>query len=129
MLMNSSEIEKQFLASWDSVERFFAQNDRDEEYKYLLHMLPLISELRQRGYDKHFRAGQSLHSLVLSRAIKRGLRREQPRVAIEPRPDGSMIIFYYGRETSDPERIELKQLAYCSEIEIALSKLMTHPLD
>src|SRR5689334_9497618 len=33
----------------------------------------LIAELRKRGYDRHFRAGQSLHYFILSRSRKYGL--------------------------------------------------------
>ena len=38
--------------------------------------------MRRRGYDRLFRAGHSLYSLVLSRSAEHGLRREQPFVQI-----------------------------------------------
>ena len=43
-------------------------------------ILDLIAALRQIGYDRKLRAGQSLDAFVVSRSRKHGLRPEQPSV-------------------------------------------------
>jgi hypothetical protein len=55
----SEKIRKEFLDSWDRMESFFEKHHK---------ILELIRNLREFKYDEHLRAGQSMHSLILTRS-------------------------------------------------------------
>lgn len=69
-------LEGEFVRSWDAIESFY-QEDHGE------HFAParaFIRELREAGYDRRLRAGQSMSIMGLSRSRDQGLRDEQPRI-------------------------------------------------
>lgn len=74
---NGNGIEGEFMLSWDSIETFFSESELDGKVE----ILKLIRELRNRGFDKTLRAGQSLYTLVLSRSRRHGLREDQDSVS------------------------------------------------
>ena len=55
--------------------------------------LTFISQLRVKGYDRIFRAGISVMSLVLSRAKHHGLRDDQPCLIFEFGDDNKINIY------------------------------------
>jgi hypothetical protein len=125
--VDPNELEASFAESWGWVERFY----REEllplpSWQWLGGIVPLIGELKARGYDRSLRAGQSLYVLILSRSREHGLRDEQSNVAIEPRSDGSMrltsTLAGVSRRVIHP-RIEL-----CLELERMLETLRNEPV-
>jgi hypothetical protein len=71
-------IEGEFLISWDLLETFFGRVKVDAPRR-----LALIAALRAAGFDRKLRAGQSLTSMLLSRARNHGLADGQPFVRLE----------------------------------------------
>src|SRR5258708_29642903 len=105
------------MASWDGVEKFYFVNffgwgtpkwfellKRDPSeaishedstahqarFKWLEPIQDLIAAMRERGYDRQFRAGQSLYMLVLSRSREHGLRADQPGLRFALNAEGWM---------------------------------------
>lgn len=66
----------EFMQSWDAIEEFYSEDNGD----YFKAARALISALREAGYDRRLRAGQSMASLGLSRSQGQGLRDGQPRL-------------------------------------------------
>ena len=56
-------IEADFVASWDWMERYYTEYMLDQKewgavsLNWLKPMLPFLMQLRQKGYDRKFRAG------------------------------------------------------------------------
>lgn len=71
-------IEGEFLISWDQMETFFGRVKVDAPRR-----LAFIAALRAAGFDRKLRAGQSLTTLLLSRARHHGLADGQPVVRVE----------------------------------------------
>ena len=120
--MSLHEIEDAFAQSWDWIEQFYRDDLLSEEtWRWLGAMPNLISALRQRGYDRTLRAGQSLFILVLSRSREHGLRDNQPFVAIELQRDGSMKLTasVAGKETT----VTRPTTAICTELLGMLERL------
>mgnify|MGYP001119764513 CR=1 FL=1 len=69
-------VEGEFMVSWDGIEKFFDECD-SASFPVKQDVLGLIRAMRAKGYDHHLRAGQSLYSLVLSRARRHGLNGNQ----------------------------------------------------
>ncbi len=67
-----------FLASWGEIEEFYA----DMHFAEARLAEQLVARLRAHHFDRTLRAGQSLLTLLLSRARRHGLRRGQPFVSI-----------------------------------------------
>ena len=79
-------IEGEFIESWRSVTRFYEDlEDRGAD------AVAFVAELKAAGYDRKFRAGVSLFTLMLSRSRRHGLRGDQPYVAADCGPDGLRI--------------------------------------
>jgi hypothetical protein len=70
---NGNPIEGEFIKSWDSMEEFY----RELDFPVKKQVAALMAAMRERGYDRKFRAGQSLLSLILSRSRRHGLRSGQ----------------------------------------------------
>jgi hypothetical protein len=121
-----SIIEKEFAASWDRPEDFFARVAQITD-EGLQVVYDLIVDLKGRGYDKQLRAGTSLFSFILSRSREWGLRREQPRVIIGLKEDGGMAIKY--REGDYWTQAETERFGFTPELQEFLDKLLKHPID
>ena len=63
-------VEGEFILSWDYVEEFY--NRRLSFIPNPDDILRMISQLREKGYDKTLRAGHSMPTLILSRARRHG---------------------------------------------------------
>ncbi|HWA25634.1 MAG TPA: hypothetical protein VG734_08240 [Lacunisphaera sp.] len=67
-------IEGEFLESWDRIEKFFAENS----WPGRQNAMGLVTAMRQAGYDRKLRAGQSMLTLMVSRSRRHGLRAGHP---------------------------------------------------
>jgi len=94
----------EFIESWNSIERFY-----DEiAFPSAPQIRTLIATLRDRGYDRSLRAGQSLWMLVVSRSRHHGLREDQPRIVFWFLADDGMDVYVNGdREKRTHAAIEL----------------------
>jgi hypothetical protein len=70
-------LEREFVKSWNLMEWFFGSG---ETWRKMPDMVEFIAMLRQSGYDRKLRAGQSLGTFMVSRSREHGLRVEQPRI-------------------------------------------------
>jgi hypothetical protein len=108
------------------MEQFFSWHSTLSGGEWLKPMLHLIASLRQQGYDRQFRAGQSMDALVLSRSREHGLRSEQPRVGVVLNPQGGMTVTYYGGSDSHENNIDRVELSL--EVESLLQQLLAYPI-
>ena len=76
-------IEAEFRDSWEGVRGFFERLVEDYPSMQLAPMLLLIDKFRHANLDTRFRAGQSLHFLVISRAKKYGLGLTDPAISFD----------------------------------------------
>ena len=76
-----SKLTEEFKQSWDDIEAFYSKYD-DSDGK----VLSWVQQMRAKGYDSIFRAGQSLYSLMLSRSAHYGLREQQPFIIFDFNP-------------------------------------------
>lgn len=114
-------VEGEFIESWDSIERFYA----DMKYPILPQILNLIGKMRQKGYDKSLRAGQSLWTLILSRSRRHGLRIKQPCIAFQFLENGMDVYISLGED----KKIKFPKIEFNPEIDTLLKKLETMNID
>ena len=101
--------ENEFIKSWDEIEEFYLDLLKYDGWEYVRPILPFLSLLRKKGYDKILRAGQSIHIFTLSRSINHGLKEGQHRIQIEPLSNYKFEIRYHnGIEISN--RVQLNNL-------------------
>jgi hypothetical protein len=84
MERRTEEIKNRFEASWSETELFY--DDLIKNYTGFDRLVPLrqfINKLRKKGKFKYFRLGTSMHTLVISRSVDRGLRLDQKHIKIE----------------------------------------------
>lgn len=111
------------IFSWNWIEQCY-----DSEYfppKSFVQQF--IRPLRRAGYDREFRAGQSLWALMLSRPRPHGLRDEQARIVFELSRGGDAM-----RVTvrNGAEQSTLRTSVFLSdEIHAALNRLLGAPID
>ena len=103
----TAEILDRFIKSWSDTEKFY--DDLITNYRGLEKLKPLrqyISALIQQGEDKYFRAGTSLHMLILSRSVDFGLRKDQKYLKIETIDANDFeVILRNGKEVYQEYRI------------------------
>ena len=76
-------IKQELLKTWDLVESNFKQAITKQQLDLPI-IYTTIMELRKRGFDQKFWAGQSLWSFCLSRSRKSGLETESSGIKIAP---------------------------------------------
>ena len=69
-------LEGEFVRSWDAMEMFFREDGGD----FFENARDFIRTLREAGYDRVLRAGQSMSIMGLSRSHEQGLSDDQPRL-------------------------------------------------
>ena len=111
-----------FVKSWDAVEFILGHMLTSAPWKN--QFFRFIAELRHAGYDRRFRAGQSLEFFILSRARHHGLRRDQASVTFIAY--GSMMKMSVDRGCS---WILDMPIALTPQVEMALTELLNHPID
>jgi hypothetical protein len=111
-------LEAQLVASWDMIIRFYERDFLgDPAWQWLTPLRDLILQLREAGYDRSLRAGQSMTSFVVSRSRTHGLRDDQPSIVFEASPNGLAIRSGLGRD-------RLLELPYADEPEPRLLALL-----
>jgi hypothetical protein len=80
----TNEILKRFFDSWNETEKYY--DDLINNYSGFEHLKPLqqfIATLKQKGENKFFRLGTSIHYLLISRSVNHGLRLDQKYIKID----------------------------------------------
>ena len=124
-----NSIKKQFILSWDETKYFYRNSPISKFFPESWEMLKFIKYLREKGYDKVFRAGQIAFGLVLSRSLHYGLREEQPSLRFVFVNDGINV---YKENipkpgTREAQQIRVKKLT--QEIEKLLKSLELKNID
>ena len=116
-------VEGEFVLSWDNIEVFHGEWLKLERAPEILRML---QHIREAGFDKTLRAGQSLYTFIVSRSRRHGLRDHQPSIAFEFYKTGRMdVIVKFGNE----HKISHPSITYTPDIEMLLKELETHNID
>ncbi len=77
-------LEADFAASWERMIAFYDDFLKDAAWGWLARMRDLVVRLRDAGYNRTLRAGQSMTTFMVSRSRDHGLRPEQPSLALTP---------------------------------------------
>lgn len=72
-------LEGEFMRSWDGIEVFYREDGGD----YFESARAFIRDMREAGYDRVLRAGQSMSIMGISRSREQGLRDDQPKLWFE----------------------------------------------
>ncbi|MEM9829223.1 MAG: hypothetical protein AAF944_01220 [Bacteroidota bacterium] len=118
----NEEIVKRFQHSWDKVEKHYEHILQHNGWEYLIQLTKAIEYWREIGLDKVFRAGNSIHYLILSRSVEHGLRGDQKRILIIPNSDGTYEINFF-EETKKYKELKTNQLLGNRELERLLKIL------
>jgi len=111
-------IEGEFILSWDFIEEFYSgPMGRMPQSPDVLRM---IAQMREQGFDKTLRAGQSLYTFIVSRSRRHGLRTDQPSIFFDFEDDG-MTVNYFG--TDGEEKLFSPEIEYTPQIEDLLKRL------
>lgn len=122
-------MEEQFKLSWDDTEQIFSQPELLDFFPEKPAMFKFIKELRDKGYDKVFRADQCLFGFVLSRSREHGLRTNQAHIMFEITSDGMDVTKFNFTQNGSLNRIHLKEKKLVPEIEKLLNELKEHSID
>ena len=114
-------IEGEFILSWDSVETFYREFDLDKKSE----ILQLMKQMRERGFERTLRAGQSLYTLILSRSRRHGLRENQNSISF------SFNFIESAMEVRTPkgEKLEFDRIVYNDTIEKLLRTIERERID
>lgn len=122
--MNDDEIQEIFMERWLKMEQFFSPHLSGDEWK--IPVLKFLQDLRELGYDKKLRAGQSLYNFIVSRSIHHGLKKEQPRIRfIFNRKGGMSIRCWIKGETIT---FEQDSIELTPQLQDLLDKLVEEPI-
>lgn len=134
-----SEIEEDFLESWDRIRTFydgasmrlFLGNDLADL------MVQLVDEIQGAGYSLCLRAGQAMHELILSRSRSHGTLGQQYirfrgefgryRVNGVEKTCQGLLVSYYANDTI-VEEFEEESIALTNRIQALLQRLSEQPL-
>ena len=129
-----NRVEGEFIKSWDWMQRFYEDNWDDmqqfygDRFSMREAVLTLLAQLRNAGYDRKLRAGQSLRSLIVSRSRRHGLREGQPRVCFSFR-EGVMDVHVFVGDRHEAEEIRGATIGLSAQVEAALRRLAEEPID
>lgn len=114
-------IEGEFLQSWDRIEAFY----QDRAFPYPAELKSFIAEMREQGFDRRLRVGQSMWTMVFSRSRRHGLRDAQPSVAFDFIKGGLHATWGTVKEY---QRMEVARIKFSPEIEDLLRWLENEPI-
>ena len=123
--IDQTDLAMQFLASWEAVHQFFVELAQGATW--LAPMPRLIADLRQRGFERTLRAGQSLNTFIVSRAREHGLRAGQSHLQLMPGQDGSLAVT--GIIADQPVRLDMAEAAVTPALLGALQRLVARDVD
>jgi hypothetical protein len=113
--------EGEFITSWDAIERFY----EDALFPCAGPVLGMIARIRQAGYDKTLRAGQSLWLLVVSRSRRHGLREGQPSITFAFTGNGMDVY----NDVDGQERLSFPRIEFTPQVNDLLNRLSTKHID
>jgi hypothetical protein len=120
-------IAEKFSKSWDETVEYFTHLSGDQvQWTWLKPILGLIAELRARGYDRQFRAGQSMYRFVLSRSPEWSLYLDVY-LSMEVQSEGGMIAWFLEPNEVITE-IKLERVELAPELEDLLARLLVYPI-
>lgn len=122
-----SDIEAEFLHSWDGIENSYNSEIFAMRWKWMTNIRPFIRTLRERGYDRQLRAGQSMFTFIVSRSREYGLRRDQPFLAFDMLEQGGMAVTFVAQNVFVP--LVLPRADVTPELEPLLTALLAYPVD
>lgn len=114
-------IEGEFIISWDNIENFYREIDLDKKPE----ILRLIKQMREKGFDRTLRAGQSLYTLILSRSHRHGLRENQDSISFS----FNYIASAMEVRTKKGEKITFDRIEYNDTIENLLKTMEVESID
>jgi hypothetical protein len=114
-------VEGEYMLSWDNIEAFYRETDLDQKSAILL----LIADMREKGFDRTLRAGQSLFTFIVSRSRRHGLRPDQASVSF------SFKFIKTAMEVQTPkgEKIGFERIEYNDRIERILRAIEDENID
>ena len=104
----TQEIIRLFKLSWQQVKERFEELllKFNFEPKYVQSYIDFINEMIATGQDEHFRAGTTMHNLMISRSVNNGLRLDQKYIKIEIFDHGFEAVFRDGASEYRSYKIE-----------------------
>jgi hypothetical protein len=126
---DNTEFEQQFVESWGFIDEFYGDLVPIPSWAKLEPIFGLIRELRMRGYDCQFRAGQSIYLFILSRSKQQGLRDDQAFLRINLVVEGHAMLVTYLEPPNDPIEIAFDRVEITPAFEQLLERLLAHPID
>ena len=116
-------IEGEFVDSWSRMEKFFDE----ERFRPRSRVIRLIRELREAGYDRNLRAGQSLFQLGVSRSRRHGLRTDQAVIIFQFAIDDDLMKVTFKHR---PEEHSITTaVSVTPELVTLLNRLLLLPID
>ena len=114
-------IEGEFILSWDNIEAFYRELNLDKKPE----ILQLIKQMRENGFERTLRAGQSLYTLILSRSRRHGLRENQNSISFSFKFIKSAMEV----RTQKGERLEFDKIEYNETINKLLRTIELESID
>ncbi|QEG22014.1 hypothetical protein [Mariniblastus fucicola] len=117
-----------FVQSWIVMTDFF--NDLVTNYSgwdQVRPMLKLIELFEENQLNKEFRAGQSLHSLCISRSAKHGLEMDYPSIAFCSLGNDKFEMIFFDGKTHHPKR-QLVLSEIDIENDVYIAQLLSVPI-
>jgi hypothetical protein len=131
---DSQAIEAAFAASWDQTEHAFRSlAGSDPSWRvgeWATSMLDLISQLRQQGYDRKFRARLSRAVLILSCSRTHGMRPDQAHIEFHRDSPGLKGVTATYSESPDVKvQIDIRNFELTPQLEDLLQRLLQRSVD
>ena len=96
----TTEILRRFSISWVDTENFFDDLiNNNTGFDRLKLVREFIARLKENGGEEYFRLGTSVHSLIISRSVDHGLRKDQKFIKIEAYNKGFEVTLRDGEKT------------------------------
>jgi hypothetical protein len=115
-------IEGEFTDSWDHIEQFYDQ----VRFPPKARVFELIKRLREAGYDRTLRAGQSMFTFIVSRSRRHGLHPEQSRINFEFQSEHEMRV---SLKIGDIQGTFVTAIAVSDPLITSLDQLVARPID
>ena len=125
MTDDNQQIEQDFKASWDSIDQFFTRLVEHYHWEGHRPIFKILAAMRELGYDRQLRAGQSMSTFVVTRARFHHYRAHHGRIRLDVLSDGLNAVYY-----KDGEKIEVTtdSFDYTDEIDALLQRLLQEPI-
>lgn len=114
-------LDRDFIQSWERMEEFFGWMLARVPWKD--RVLQFIAELRQAGYDRKLRAGQTIDIFIVSRSRHHGLRPDQSRVAFYFHKDGMDVVEGHELQLRRPD------FSLSAPVRAVLDRLVSRDID